>query len=1593
MPILGITASAVVAAYKMVVATIGSRIFTSYNGTDISYGNTPSSYKVEAVNGTWVSANAATYKGGTIANAQNFISYTSALYYQSTDGVTWSSGILPNTVGSIMDMKYNSNLGKTVLLQGSTSPRAIYESTDLITWTTTVTGIANTTYKAILQDNNTYIAQQSGKLVSWISSGGTWVTLSSTTLSQTVNEMLYVNDGNIYTVGYAPHIAKVQHVGGTMSWTTFADYPGGIGGAGVSNVQVMSIKYGNGRYVAPYLDTSEDAIGAVSSTDGVTWVSAWIGAGAALPGSAVSVSNCFAFEFYNGLFYSAGYDVNTDSIAIFTSLDGITWIPGNSFSSYLPSSGADADAMGSIVFKDNVALAVYNPSAGSSQLYLSSQANTISPSIATTSLSWITTSLASSSSIADEDYNTGWYDKYLNSPIRHFSTSTTDYLAYSNGLSWVTIMSRDISNMFGTYLYNGSRHVVVFQKASDQPIYSTDGIYWLTASGYTGAHSVSTNLPASTVKAAASSTHFIVGSRGSGSTGGTRMVISTDGAVWTSLSLPGVTWGFSTEPIDVIYANGFWTILLENGRVYTSTDTTTWTSSAPGLTLSDTVSRKNGLVSDNSYIYAISRSSTAGLAVPMFRSTDAITWTTYASAAYGSFRDIVKAGDTWYSSVTNSGKLYVSTDATTWTSVGVGADTFIDSTYSSLFTDGKDLFFVGADGLVKQAEVSSQNQLTGFNVKDILYTPKETSGLSKDTYLLSGKNLLKANEAMSWTSVINSAVFGKYGANKAEFVNSKFYVGGAGSRVIYSTDSISWSPMKSHSVKDLVPIDQAINPTPTVGISYANSTLGIATASRFMDTVQDSRLFRYRSGYEDTDTLQEIQSYNFTVWTTSAVASIAMQDLTYLDHQKLWVSNGNSGVIKYSTDLITWTTVTTSQLGTNNTTKAKIIGGPQRVKYIYVAGDSGRIVRSTNGIAWATATSAATTAHVNRFAVSDDGVIVAAAGVAVQGVAHYVRSTDGTTWTTGLISAAGTNVRTGSIDYGPSYPNGPKVFAVLTGTAAVPIIKKSTDGITWTTTTAAGGTTESIAYSKNINQWVASNGSDFKASTDLTTWVTLISSVGGANNQINEVPGYILLTSGSALTYGKYSTNGVTWTTFYLPTSSSFRGIDVDTTNKTIAMMDNVTTAYRTSLTWITNVTSLSTNTDGTKHIIVASGTPLRSSDMVDWTDYAYTSGAIVNARKIKYLGGLFIGAGGNGKSYIYKSTNGSAWTSSQPSTVANSDGSSIAYDGTTYVATIDSGGTANSIYYSTNLTAWTTITLATTPGQVNDIHYDVDKFVSVTSTGKVFYSTNGTTGWTAGTSNTASALYFVNNQNELGTGTGWIASGIVFRTSTNGVTWTTRSAPTAGFWGASADAIGRFIWKNQLVLVDGTDNLFALTTDGITWDTTSIVVANKNYPAIDNAFAAGNKIFSVDKTTNPTMTLLEYTTDGTTWVSVSASWSSAINASVYGGGIYVGHNAGIGSASNSSSTTVRSVNPGFIAPQVNDHANGIYVGNEGIYSDSSTYGGLQRLVSGVFSHISYNAKNGYVATGNSAIYKSTDGVVWTSTSISTAGQFSIGGV
>ena len=526
-------------------------------------------------------------------------------------------------------------------------------------------------------------------------------------------------------------------------------------------------------------------------------------------------------------------------------------------------------------------------------------------------------------------------------------------------------------------------------------------------------------------------------------------------------------------------------------------------------------------------------------------------------------------------------------------------------------------------------------------------------------------------------------------------------------------------------------------------------------------------------------------------------------------------------------------------------------------------------------------------------------------------------SCSGTTW-------AGHGVPESNAWSGITHGNGQYVAVSEDGTNRA---MTSPDGETWTAQNVPIGTLPSytemqdVAYGNGIYVGIARNGGStdrIRRSTDGVTW-TSPSFPSSAINSITYGNGLFvgLKTSGALFT----SPDGITWTERTFPvdaTATAFQDItygnglfvavsSTNFANNIVISSDGINWTANSGTTYGQYAVTYGEG----KFVTVGFSYAASSTDGINWTDHSSLSNN--NWRDVAYGGGLFVatGNGGNG-SYLAISEDGETWIDQAPtenttwSAITYADGKFVAVSPTatnpvmtsictTVVNTLNDLSCANGEVAEFNGTTWvcatasapaqsctpnTTVVANTNPaGAWRSVAYGSGKYVAITdnSDNLIMTSVDGESWSTASVPD--------GNYTDITYAGGLFVAVSRFGptfviTSPDGITWTARTAAENNAWRAITFGGGMYV-----AVASGGTNRVMTSPDGITWTARAAAEANQWF-----SVTYGNGLFVAGAFdgTNRVMT----SPDGITWTARAAGtpvfWDMAFGENIYvavGGG------------------------------------------------------------------------------------------------------------
>lgn len=449
----------------------------------------------------------------------------------------------------------------------------------------------------------------------------------------------------------------------------------------------------------------------------------------------------------------------------------------------------------------------------------------------------------------------------------------------------------------------------------------------------------------------------------------------------------------------------------------------------------------------------------------------------------------------------------------------------------------------------------------------------------------------------------------------------------------------------------------------------------------------------------------------------------------------------------------------------------------------------------------------------------------------------------------------------------------------------------------------------------------------------------------------------------------------------------------------------------------------------------------------------ARTSGTISSIYSLAYGNGLYV-LGGTNMAIRY-STDAITWNgaSTLPSTSSSPDAVAMSYvnnkylvGGTnlfgissdannwsnTYSWTVTDSvydGSSQFVFVGMNSLIFKTSNVANTTGaytavpltpqsnvalqaaaNLTAIAYNAGTYAISSSDGNIFTSTNGANTWTklsVGTS--ATALNDITYANNI-----WVTVGnAIARTSTDAVTWTSRTVP-ANTWNAVGYGSGNFV-------IASTGGNIATSADAVTWTAKTSPTSSQIYAVTyQNSIwlAAGQNTLLASKdsntwyslfTNNQTVTYgnglyvigaaagrIATSTNGSTWSLQNSGTISAINRLTYGNGVYVAVGAGglVLTSTNANTWTSRTSGTASALNAVT-YGNGLYVygGAGGVLASSTdavTWTARTSNTVSIINTLAYgNGKYAYGAAGG-GLSTSTDAITWTARTSGTTSAINV---
>jgi len=493
---------------------------------------------------------------------------------------------------------------------------------------------------------------------------------------------------------------------------------------------------------------------------------------------------------------------------------------------------------------------------------------------------------------------------------------------------------------------------------------------------------------------------------------------SADGRLWNQAAFPnGVP-----QIQEVTFGNGVFLAVADGGTVLRSADGKTWTLTSVGGS-----PNFRHIAWDGSAWIAVAMNAAQSRPEVVWTSLDGVAWTQRSALGVDTFR-VYGSGGVMYALGWYAGVMYSTDHGITWQSAAMPAGTrwttnrMAISDNGTFFATGEAMdesgtpyaLLVSTDGINwSRTTVNSGNTAVG-NANGLVF------GFGKFVTVENGGNTRSSNGLYS-TNVAPVPVFT---SNPATGV-ARQLVSFRASATDADNDTLvyAWDLGSQITILD----GSSIVPTFVFGGSYtvtlrvSDGRGGLATLTQTINVSDPARTFTQR-----------------TSGTTSSLNAIAANSTTV-------VAAGDGGVIRSSTDGVTWTTRSVTEFATNMYFRALTWDGG---KFILVGEDYnftvsawvGLVYTSTDGATW-TQRFRGTVANSQLYGVASNG----SGAVAVGNSGTVLGSANGTSWSSVAVSGMTSSQTLGGVAWNGSV----YVFTGYTGGNGGLKVFSSSDGSSW----------------------------------------------------------------------------------------------------------------------------------------------------------------------------------------------------------------------------------------------------------------------------------------------------------------------------------------------------------------------------------------------------------------------------------------------------------------------------------------------------------------------------------------------------------------
>jgi hypothetical protein len=899
---------------------------------------------------------------------------------------------------------------------------------------------------------------------------------------------------------------------------------------------------------------------------------------------------------------------------------------------------------------------------------------------------------------------------------------------------------------------------------------------------------------------------------------------SIDGYTWSNAAGVGTTFTLTS----IAYGAGQYVITANNGRVFTSPNSITWTERfAVPIDIRFTLPGTIPLFSLTKVIYENSLFVAVGNSCIILTSVDGITWslrnfkTVNASGVTATFNN-VKYLNEKYIAVGN-GISAVSTDGVVWSSQNGTITGPLTVNNNSSFTNSTSPYLTATNGNVTVAVSSVGTIVRTFNNDGVnwmgCYTPIFTinsQGVFTELKYLNGLFVATTGRGTILTST---------DGNVFEFVNSS----GITTSVAYYT-SVAYG----NGIYVAVGADNSTNPLQMVSTNGVDWVVSGISGAIFNRVTFGAGLFVAGSSTAATGIMT---STDGITWTSRQSTNGGIRDVQYLN--SMFIAGSDTGRIYYSTDGISWSLASTIMNGAGS------ISSITYSNELYIITATFSLATSTDGVNWTNRLPSQVAGSNPSWShgLWDGTQWVVVGNVSNLALAAYATSTDGISWTTTIdvsFQRFQNFVVVNNIGIAVGY-NG--IYAITRG-----VRRKLVAGSAWafspyTSPTAASN--KCIAYNGS-NQWVVAGiTSQLMYSSDGLDWKAAV--VPGVSANFTEVQ-YL---NGIYVAVGNNNLSGAP------PILTSPDGINW--TQRTTTGTATLNAVAFGAGTWVT---------------VGSSGAIFSSTNGTTWS-LATGTGSTAFA-DVTFGGTNFVAVGSSG--VLYYSSNGTTWT--LVTGVGNQQYNRVFYTGSQFIAVGNSGV----IYTSPTGVTWTQRSSPATGLNLFDIATSNGTTLVAVGTGVIIVSENSGVTWVEATSPSTN----LSLRGVSWTGTYWVAMSSTTGTciSIDGYRWEGMFTGSQVLTGNNKYAL----YAGDKLIVASTNAIKLLPTGSSKFfeiAPEAIIGGLQGANSLTVAYGAGVYV-AVNNASNNNVGSLYTSTDGVVWQARLNAYSTLTNSVVWTGSEFV---------------------------------------------------------------------------------------------------------